>query len=65
LARAAPTGGPVDVLLNNAGTYDQLTWREATADVRARTYNVNVISGVVGPGAIMGLWSTPTRTPEF
>ena len=46
VAEAALAGGPIDILVNNAGAYDQLTWHEATADVWARTYNVNVISGV-------------------
>ena len=42
----AEAAGRVDILVNNAGAYDQLTWHEATADVWARTYNVNVVSGV-------------------
>ena len=46
VAEAALTGGPIDILVNNAGTADQLTWQEATGEVWARTYNVNVISGV-------------------
>jgi NAD(P)-dependent dehydrogenase (short-subunit alcohol dehydrogenase family) len=46
VAEAALVGGPVDILVNNAGAYDQLTWHQATADVWARTYNVNVISGI-------------------
>ena len=46
VAEAALAGGPIDILVNNAGAYDQLAWHEATADVWARTYNINVISGV-------------------
>ena len=46
VAEAALAGGQVDILVNNAGAYDQLTWHEATAEVWARTYNVNVISGI-------------------
>jgi NAD(P)-dependent dehydrogenase (short-subunit alcohol dehydrogenase family) len=49
VAQAALAGGAIDILVNNAGGYggyDQLSWHEATADVWARTYNVNVISGI-------------------
>lgn len=43
VARAA---GPVDILVNNAGVYDHLSWPEATPDVWAENYNVNVLSAV-------------------
>ncbi len=46
VAEPALAGGPIDILINNAGSYDQLSWHAATAEVWARTYNVNVISGV-------------------
>jgi 3-oxoacyl-[acyl-carrier protein] reductase len=46
VAEAALAGGGVDILVNNAGSYDHLSWQDATADIWARTYNVNVISGV-------------------
>jgi 3-oxoacyl-[acyl-carrier protein] reductase len=46
VAAAALAGGQVDILVNNAGAYDALSWRESSAEVWARTYDVNVISGV-------------------
>jgi len=46
VAVAALHGGPVDILVNNAGAYDHLSWTEATPEIWARTYEVNVISGV-------------------
>jgi 3-oxoacyl-[acyl-carrier protein] reductase len=39
-------GGPIDILVNNAGAYDALSWHESSAEVWARTYDVNVISGI-------------------
>ncbi|MGP4014551.1 SDR family NAD(P)-dependent oxidoreductase [Saccharopolyspora sp. 5N708] len=46
VAAAVLAGGVVDILVNNAGAYDQVSWPDATPDIWARTYNVNVISGV-------------------
>jgi 3-oxoacyl-[acyl-carrier protein] reductase len=46
VAAAALAGGPVDILVNNAGSYDHLSWTDAAPGVWARTYEVNVISGV-------------------
>jgi len=46
VAAAALAGGPVDILVNNAGAFDYLPWAQATAEIWARTYAVNVISGV-------------------
>jgi 3-oxoacyl-[acyl-carrier protein] reductase len=43
---AALAGGPVDILVNNAGAYDALSWHDATAEVWARTFDLNVISGI-------------------
>ncbi|MEU4405492.1 SDR family NAD(P)-dependent oxidoreductase [Streptosporangium sp. NPDC023963] len=42
----AATAGEVDILVNNAGAYDHLGWADATPQVWARTYEVNVVSGV-------------------
>ncbi|GAA3157318.1 SDR family NAD(P)-dependent oxidoreductase [Nonomuraea salmonea] len=44
-AAAALAGGPIDVLVNNAGSYPHRGW-EATAEDWRRTYEVNVVSGV-------------------
>ncbi|MER6691165.1 SDR family NAD(P)-dependent oxidoreductase [Streptomyces minutiscleroticus] len=44
---AALADGPVDVLVNNAGTYDQVPWEDATADVWAQTG-----TGPVPPSAV-------------
>ncbi|GHH69700.1 3-oxoacyl-ACP reductase [Streptomyces sulfonofaciens] len=46
VAAAALAGGPVDILVNNAGGYGHLSWAEATPEIWARTYEVNVVSGV-------------------
>ncbi|GAA3047128.1 SDR family NAD(P)-dependent oxidoreductase [Pseudonocardia yunnanensis] len=46
VAAAALSGGPIDILVNNAGGYDHLSWADATPEVWARTYEVNVIAGV-------------------
>jgi 3-oxoacyl-[acyl-carrier protein] reductase len=46
VADTALTGGPIDILVNNAGDYDHLAWAEASPEVWARTYEVNVLSGV-------------------
>jgi 3-oxoacyl-[acyl-carrier protein] reductase len=46
VAAAALAGGAVDILVNNAGAYDLVSWEGATPEIWARTYNVNVISGV-------------------
>jgi NAD(P)-dependent dehydrogenase (short-subunit alcohol dehydrogenase family) len=46
VAAAALAGGPVDILVNNAGSYDHLSWTDAAPGLWARTYEVNVISGV-------------------
>jgi NAD(P)-dependent dehydrogenase (short-subunit alcohol dehydrogenase family) len=46
VANTALAGGPVDILVNNAGDYDHLAWAEASPEVWARTYEVNVLSGV-------------------
>ncbi|MFE4500919.1 SDR family NAD(P)-dependent oxidoreductase [Rhodococcus sp. NPDC056743] len=46
VAAAATAEGPIDILVNNAGAYDQVSWTDATSDIWAETYNVNVISGV-------------------
>ncbi|MBW9116454.1 SDR family NAD(P)-dependent oxidoreductase [Rhizobium cauense] len=39
-------GGDVDILVNNAGAYRHLSWETATPREWARTYDVNVLSGV-------------------
>lgn len=46
VADAALAGGSIDILVNNAGTYDYLSWADASAQAWARTYEVNVVSGV-------------------
>lgn len=46
VADQALAGGPVDILVNNAGDYDELSWADASPAVWARTYEVNVLSGV-------------------
>lgn len=46
VADAALAGGPVDVLVNNAGAYEHLSWADATSEAWAVTYDQNVISGV-------------------
>lgn len=45
-AVVAAAGEPVDVLVNNAGGYDHLSWSEATPAAWAHTYELNVISYV-------------------
>ncbi|OBF41006.1 short-chain dehydrogenase [Mycobacterium sp. ACS1612] len=42
----AEATGDVDVLVNNAGTFDGLPWSKVTADMWSQIYQVNVISGV-------------------
>jgi 3-oxoacyl-[acyl-carrier protein] reductase len=46
VARAALEGGPIDVLVNNAGSYEHLSWTDATPTDWRETYEANVISGV-------------------
>lgn len=46
VAGAALRGGPIDVLVNNAGSYEHLSWTAATSEDWRQTYEVNVISGV-------------------
>jgi 3-oxoacyl-[acyl-carrier protein] reductase len=46
VANTALAGGAVDILVNNAGDYDHLAWAEASPEIWARTYEVNVLSGV-------------------
>lgn len=46
VAAEALAGGVIDVLVNNAGAYEHLSWSEATPDVWLQTYQVNVVSGV-------------------
>lgn len=46
VAAAALDGGPVDVLVNNAGAYEHITWMDSTPDDWRATYERNVISGV-------------------
>jgi NAD(P)-dependent dehydrogenase (short-subunit alcohol dehydrogenase family) len=46
VAGAAQAGGTIDVLVNNAGAYDHLSWTDATPATWAQTYEGNVISGV-------------------
>jgi 3-oxoacyl-[acyl-carrier protein] reductase len=46
VADRALAGGPVDILVNNAGGYDELSWTDASPQSWARTYEVNVVSGV-------------------
>jgi 3-oxoacyl-[acyl-carrier protein] reductase len=43
---SALAGGQIDILVNNAGAYDALNWHQSSAEVWARTYEVNVISGI-------------------
>ncbi|WP_410586412.1 SDR family NAD(P)-dependent oxidoreductase [Amycolatopsis sp. lyj-23] len=46
-AEATLAGGPIDILIDNAGSYDYLSWADASARAAwARTYEVDVISGV-------------------
>jgi 3-oxoacyl-[acyl-carrier protein] reductase len=42
----ALAGGQIDIVVNNAGAYDALSWHESSPEVWARTFDVNVISGV-------------------
>ena len=42
----AAAAGEIDVLVNNAGSYDHVGWTDATPELWLRTYNVNVVSGV-------------------
>ncbi|MFE0630768.1 SDR family NAD(P)-dependent oxidoreductase [Streptomyces sp. NPDC058864] len=42
----ARVAGEVDVLVNNAGSYDHVGWAGATSADWLRTYEVNVVSGV-------------------
>ncbi|AWW35931.1 short-chain dehydrogenase [Streptomyces sp. AS58] len=42
----AAAAGEVDILVNNAGSYEHVGWAEATPEAWARTYEVNVVSGV-------------------
>ncbi|TWD79809.1 NAD(P)-dependent dehydrogenase (short-subunit alcohol dehydrogenase family) [Kribbella amoyensis] len=47
VAKLALEGGPVDVLVNNAGAYDvSRSWSDLTADDWAGLYNLNVLSSV-------------------
>jgi 3-oxoacyl-[acyl-carrier protein] reductase len=46
VAGAALEGGPIDVLVNNAGSYEHLSWADASPEDWRETYEVNVISGV-------------------
>ncbi|MFE9614017.1 SDR family NAD(P)-dependent oxidoreductase [Streptomyces sp. NPDC006012] len=46
VAAKALSGGTVDILVNNAGAYDQVGWMDATPEIWAKTYQVNVVSGV-------------------
>ncbi|HEY4457068.1 MAG TPA: SDR family oxidoreductase [Pseudonocardiaceae bacterium] len=42
----AQAAGKIDILVNNAGSYHQRGWTDLDAGQWARTYNVNVLSGV-------------------
>ncbi|MGW4483391.1 SDR family NAD(P)-dependent oxidoreductase [Amycolatopsis sp. NPDC004368] len=44
--RVAEQAGEVDILVNNAGAYEHRGWADATPTEWARTYEVNVVSGV-------------------
>jgi NAD(P)-dependent dehydrogenase (short-subunit alcohol dehydrogenase family) len=52
VATAALAGGPIDILVNHAGVFNNagvigfLSWTKATATNWAEIYNINVISGV-------------------
>jgi NAD(P)-dependent dehydrogenase (short-subunit alcohol dehydrogenase family) len=46
VAGAALADGPIDVLVNNAGSYQHITWMDSTPEDWRGTYDVNVISGV-------------------
>ncbi|WP_052847295.1 SDR family NAD(P)-dependent oxidoreductase [Streptomyces avicenniae] len=47
VAAAALADGPIDILVNNVGTYDMsLDWSTATPEHWAALYNTNVLSGV-------------------
>ncbi|GLY70214.1 SDR family NAD(P)-dependent oxidoreductase [Amycolatopsis taiwanensis] len=46
VAEAALAGGPVDVLVNNAGAYEHVSWMASTPQDWRETYEGNVISGV-------------------
>ena len=42
----AAAAGQIDVLVNNAGAYDNLGWADSTPELWLRTYEVNVVSAV-------------------
>ncbi len=46
VARDALARGPIDVLVNNAGSYRHVSWDGATSQDWMDTYQTNVISGV-------------------
>ncbi|CCH31392.1 SDR family NAD(P)-dependent oxidoreductase [Actinosynnema sp. NPDC047251] len=46
VVRAVAAGGVVDVLVNNAGGSDLVSWDAATPELWARSYQVNVVSAV-------------------
>ncbi len=46
VAAAALEGGPINILVNNAGVINYLSWTEMTAADWTQTYNTNVISAV-------------------
>ncbi|MFF3753470.1 SDR family NAD(P)-dependent oxidoreductase [Streptomyces sp. NPDC002018] len=46
VAQAVAAGGEVDILVNNAGATDLVPWDQATPDLWAKAYEINVISAV-------------------
>ncbi|MFJ4767734.1 SDR family NAD(P)-dependent oxidoreductase [Streptomyces uncialis] len=46
VVRAVTAGGEVDILVNNAGGTDLVPWSEATPELWAKAYQVNVVSAV-------------------
>ncbi|GAB2986144.1 hypothetical protein GCM10017788_08150 [Amycolatopsis acidiphila] len=64
----AAAAGPVDILVDNAGSYDHVSWTDATPEIWLRAYaarhnlavslahevaGTGVTSNVVAPGAIL------------
>ena len=43
-AREALAHGPVDILINNAGSYDPTTWDDVTSEAWIKTYESDVVS---------------------
>jgi 3-oxoacyl-[acyl-carrier protein] reductase len=46
VADAALNDGAIDILINNAGAYEQRSWEDVTSDDWVTAYEVNVIAGV-------------------